>query len=58
MSRMPKERMEKALEQAKTISEEDYAKVKALANIVRPLRSIIHKMPWHDGVARHLFPVR
>jgi hypothetical protein len=30
MSRIPKERMEKGLEQLKTISEEDYAKVKAL----------------------------
>jgi pimeloyl-ACP methyl ester carboxylesterase len=50
MSRMPKERMEKALEQAKTTSEEDYAKVKAVANIVRPLRSIIHKTPDDHGM--------
>ena len=45
MSRMPIERMQNALEQAKTVSEEDYAKVKAIANIVRPPRSIIHKTP-------------
>ena len=55
MSRMSKERMEKALEQLKTISKEDYAKVKGLANVCRPLRSVIHKTPddhgmtgWHD----------
>jgi pimeloyl-ACP methyl ester carboxylesterase len=45
MSRMPKERMERALEQLKTISEADYAKVKGLANVCRPLRSVIHKTP-------------
>ncbi|MFO1152952.1 MAG: alpha/beta hydrolase [Rhodospirillales bacterium] len=45
MSRMPKERMEAALQQLKTISEEDYAKVKALAAIVKPLRSVLHKTP-------------
>jgi len=60
MSRISKERMEKALEQLKTISQEDYAKVKALAAIVRPLRSVLHKTPrrlWNDGMARHLFPI-
>jgi uncharacterized protein len=41
MSRMSRERMEKALEQLKVISEADHAKVKALANIVRPLRSVL-----------------
>ena len=45
MSRMPKERMDKALEQLKTISGEDFAKVKGLANIVRPLRAYCSKLP-------------
>lgn len=40
-NRMPKERLEKALEQKKTLSEEDYAKVVGLANIVRPVRSFL-----------------
>lgn len=44
-SRMSKERLEKALEQEKSITPEDYEKVKGLANIVRPLRSFIHKTP-------------
>ena len=35
MGRISKERMEKALERLKTISEDDYAKVKALAAIVK-----------------------
>jgi hypothetical protein len=55
MSRIPKERMEKALEQLKVISEEDYVKVKALAAIVKPIRSVFHKTPndyemtgWRD----------
>src|SRR5215467_7715618 len=50
MSRMSKERMDKALEQLKTISEEDYAKVKALAAIVKPLRSVLHKTPDDYGM--------
>ena len=50
MSRMPKERMEKALEQLKTISEKDYAKVKNMANIVRPLRSVLFKTPDDYGI--------
>jgi hypothetical protein len=50
MSRMSKERMEKALNQAKTISEADYAKVKAIANIVRPLRSVVFKTPDDHGM--------
>lgn len=49
MSRISEERMEKALEQLKTISEEDYAKVKNLANIVRPLRSVLFKTPDDYG---------
>jgi pimeloyl-ACP methyl ester carboxylesterase len=55
MSRISAERMAKAQEQLKTISKEDHAKVKAIANIVRPLRSFIFKTPddygmtgWHD----------
>ena len=50
MSRIPKERMEKALEQLKTISEDDFAKVQTLANIVRPLRSVLHKNPDDYGM--------
>src|SRR5215471_18633171 len=50
MSRMSKERMEKALEQLKAISREDYAKVKALAAIVKPLRSVLHKTPDAYGL--------
>ncbi len=50
MSRMPQARLEKALEQLKTISEEDHAKVKGLAEIVRPLRSFIHKTPDDHGM--------
>jgi hypothetical protein len=42
--------MEKGLEQLKTISEEDYAKVKALAAIVKPLRSVLHKTPDDYGM--------
>jgi hypothetical protein len=50
MSRISKERMEKALAQLKTISEEDHTKVKALANIVRPLRSVLFKTPDDYGM--------
>jgi hypothetical protein len=50
MSRMPKERMDKALAQLKTISREDYAKVKGLAAIVRPLRSVLFKTPDEYGM--------
>lgn len=50
MSRMSAERMEKALEQQRTISGEDYAKVKGLAAIVRPLRSFIHRTPDDYGI--------
>ena len=39
----PKERMEKALEQLKTTSKEDHAKVKAMADIVKSPRSFIFK---------------
>jgi hypothetical protein len=50
MGRMSGSRMEKALEQLKVISEADHAKVKALANIVRPLRSVLHKTPDDYGM--------
>ena len=50
MSRMSKERLETALEQLKTISKDDYAKVKTLAAIVKPLRSILHKTPDDYGM--------
>lgn len=42
--------MEKALEQLKTISQEDHAKVKALAAIVKPIRSVLHKTPDDYGM--------
>ena len=50
MSRIPKERMEKAQEQLNTISKEDHTKVKNIANIVRPLRSFIFKTPDDYGM--------
>ncbi|MCD0459542.1 alpha/beta hydrolase family protein [Roseiconus lacunae] len=55
MGRISDDRMEKALEQLKTISDDDYAKVKALAGLVKSPRSFIFKTPdeygmkgWHD----------
>ena len=51
MGRISKERMAKAQEQLKTISSEDHAKVKYLANIVRSPRSFIFKTPDDSGVA-------
>jgi hypothetical protein len=57
---MSEERMHKALEQLKNISPEDHAKVKNLASIVRPLRSVLHKTPDDyglPGVAEHLLPI-
>lgn len=50
MSRMSGERMEKALQQLQTISAEDLAKVRGLAGIVRPLRSVIFKTPDDHGM--------
>jgi hypothetical protein len=47
---MPEDRMKKALEQLKSVSEADYAKVKALAAIVKPLRSFLHKTPDDHGM--------
>ena len=55
MGRISEERMAKAQQQLKSISPEDHAKVKNVANIVKPLRSFIFKTPddhgmkgWHD----------
>lgn len=56
MARLSPARLATALEQLNTISEADYEKVKGIANIVRPLRSFIHKTPdkygmqWQDVV--------
>ena len=50
MGRISDERMQKALEQRNTISAEDYEKVKVLANIVRPLRSVLFKTPDDHGM--------
>lgn len=51
VSRISEERMQKAQEQLQTISERDHQKVKGLANIVRPLRSVIHKTPDDYGMS-------
>jgi hypothetical protein len=50
MSRLSKERMEKALKQLEVISADDYAKVKNVASIVKPLRSVLHKTPDDYGM--------
>lgn len=51
MARMSKERMTAALQQAQTISAEDYEKVKALAkSMAVPLRSFIFKTPDEYGM--------
>lgn len=50
MSRISNERMAKAMEQLETITPEDYEKVMALANIVKPLRSVLHKTPDDYGM--------
>src|SRR5689334_10255448 len=59
MGRISDERMLKALEQQKTISKEDHAKIKALAAIVKCPRSFIFKTPddyglkgWYDLVIK------
>ena len=44
-SRMPKARLEKALKQREMISDEDYAKVIGLANIVRPCAASSSRRP-------------
>lgn len=55
MSRISPERMEKALQQLKSISKEDHAKIKAIAGLVKSPRSFLFKTPdaygmrdWHD----------
>ena len=50
MSRLSQERMATALEQLKAISQQDHAKVKALAAIVKPLRRVLHKTPDDHGM--------
>jgi len=42
--------MQAALEQLRSISEADFAKVRGLAAIVRPLRSVLHKTPDDHGM--------
>lgn len=50
MPGITKERREKAQEQEKTISAEDLAKVKALASMVKRLRSFIFRTPSEYGM--------
>ncbi|MCA0404458.1 MAG: hypothetical protein LCH30_11850 [Proteobacteria bacterium] len=50
MTGISKERMQKALEQEKNISEEDFAKVKALACMIKMPRSFIFKTPDEYGM--------
>jgi pimeloyl-ACP methyl ester carboxylesterase len=50
MGRISDDRMAKALEQLETISEEDHAKVKGLAAIVKTPRSFIFKTPDEYGM--------
>ena len=50
MPRISDDRMKKAQEQLANITPEDHEKVIALANIVKPLRSILHKTPDDYGL--------
>lgn len=50
MPRISDDRMKKAQEQLANITPEDHEKVMALANIVKPLRSILHKTPDDYGL--------
>jgi len=50
MSRMSAERLAKAQQQLEAITKEDHAKVIGLANIVRPLRSVLFKTPDEHGM--------
>ncbi len=50
MSGISKERMQKAREQEKAISKDDYAKVKALAGMVKMPRSFLFKTPDEYGM--------
>lgn len=47
---MSEERMSNAIEQLKTISDSDYAKIKGMVNVVRPFRSVLHKTPDDYGM--------
>ncbi|MGJ0516244.1 MAG: hypothetical protein ACR65O_10940 [Methylomicrobium sp.] len=51
MGRLSEERIKKVLEQFKSLSEEDHAKIKALAAVVKPIRSVLHKTPNHYGMS-------
>ena len=50
MGRISEDRMQRALEQLETISDEDYAKVKGLAGLVKSPRSFIFKTPDDYGM--------
>ena len=50
MSGMPEERMKVAQRQLESISAEDYEKVKNLAAVCKPLRSVIFKNPADHGM--------
>lgn len=50
MGRMSEERMGKALSQLAEISDQDYEKVKGLAAVCKPLRSVIFKTPDDHGM--------
>jgi len=54
MARMSAERLEKARDQLQNIAKEDLEKVRALTNIVKPLRSFIHKTPDDHGMTEWL----
>lgn len=51
MTGISKERMQKALQQEKTISREDHAKIKAIAGTVKMPRSFLFKNPDDYGMA-------
>jgi len=42
--------MAHVLDQLKTISDKDYAKVKGMVNVVRPFRSVLYKNPDDYGM--------
>jgi hypothetical protein len=46
MGRISNERMDKALEQLKTVSKKDHQKVKAIAGLVKSPRSFISPTMW------------
>jgi hypothetical protein len=45
------ERLQRGLEQLEAISKEDHDRVKALANIIKPLRSVLFKTPDTYGMS-------